>query len=226
MAISGGVVTATIDGAHLGEKIISTDRLRKSFRSPSGTVAAVNGVSIEVARGEIFGFLGPNGAGKTTTLRMLTTLLPIDDGIATVAGFDVARQPKEVRSRIGYVSQLGGADDLATGKETLILQGRLYGGDLDSVTRRTEMLMGILDLAEFADRRVKTYSGGQRRRLDIALGIIHEPRSCSLTNPARGWTLRIGSTSGTTCAGCVRGVRPSSSPPTTSKRPMPCVIGS
>jgi ABC-2 type transport system ATP-binding protein len=179
-------MTSTTDDAGPSDKIISTDRLRKSFRSPSGNVAAVNGVSISVTRGEIFGFLGPNGAGKTTTLRMLTTLLPIDDGVATVAGFDVARQPKEVRSRIGYVSQLGGADDLATGKENLILQGRLYGGDLDSVTRRTEMLMGILDISEFADRRVKTYSGGQRRRLDIALGIIHEPAILFLDEPSTG----------------------------------------
>ena len=179
-------MTTTVSDAPTGEKIISTDRLRKSFRSPSGPVAAVDGVSIEVGRGEIFGFLGPNGAGKTTTLRMLTTLLPIDEGVATVAGFDVALQPKEVRARIGYVSQRGGAYDLATGKENLILQGRLYGGDLDSVTKRTEMLMRILDLAEFADRRVKTYSGGQRRRLDIALGIIHQPAILFLDEPSTG----------------------------------------
>src|ERR1017187_7327157 len=95
--------------------------------------------------GEVFGFLGPNGAGKTTTLRMVTTLLPIDAGTATVAGYDVARQPQEVRSRVGYVSQLGGADDLATGRENLILQGRLYGGDLASVRSRAQLLMEILD---------------------------------------------------------------------------------
>jgi ABC-2 type transport system ATP-binding protein len=88
------------------DAIISTTDLRKSFRSKRGPVEAVKGVSIEVGRGEIFGFLGPNGAGKTTTLRMLTTLLPIDRGTATVAGLDVARRPKQVRSRIGYVSQL------------------------------------------------------------------------------------------------------------------------
>ncbi len=117
---------------------------------------------------------------------MLTTLLPIDAGVATVAGFDVARQPKDVRSRIGYVSQLGGADDLATGRENLVLQGRLYGGDLDSVKLRTDELMEILDLSEFADRRVKTYSGGQRRRLDIALGIIHQPEVLFLDEPSTG----------------------------------------
>jgi ABC-2 type transport system ATP-binding protein len=168
------------------DSIITTAGLRKSFRSPKGAVEAVRGVSIDVARGEVFGFLGPNGAGKTTTLRMVTTLLPIDGGTATVAGFDVGRQPQEVRSRIGYVSQLGGADELATGRENLILQGRLYGGDLDTVSRRTEEVMGVLDLSEFADRRVKTYSGGQRRRLDVALGIVHQPEVLFLDEPSTG----------------------------------------
>ena len=168
------------------EAIISTTDLRKHFQSRRGPVEAVRGVSIEVGQGEIFGFLGPNGAGKTTTLRMLTTLLPIDSGRATVAGIDVARKPKLVRQRIGYVSQLGGADELATGRENLILQGRLYGGDRVSVTSRAKLLMEILDLNEFADRRVKTYSGGQRRRLDVALGIVHEPEVLFLDEPSTG----------------------------------------
>src|SRR5208282_1944101 len=101
------------------DSIIVTSDLRKSFRSRHGTVDAVKGVGIEVTRGEIFGFLGPNGAGKTTTLRMVTTLLPIDAGSAMVAGYDVTSQQNEVRARIGYVSQLGGADDLATGRANL-----------------------------------------------------------------------------------------------------------
>lgn len=168
------------------DSIISTKDLRKSFRSQRGAVDAVRGVSFEVNRGEIFGFLGPNGAGKTTTLRMLTTLLPIDSGSAVVAGFDVGRHPKEVRERIGYVSQLGGADNLATGRENLVLQGRLYGEDLHTARKRAEKLMEILDLSEFADRRVKTYSGGQRRRLDIALGIVHEPEVLFLDEPSTG----------------------------------------
>jgi ABC-2 type transport system ATP-binding protein len=176
----------TSEGATDMESIITTTDLRKSFRSSRGAVEAVRGVSIEVARGEVFGFLGPNGAGKTTTLRMVTTLLPIDGGTATVAGFDVGRQPEEVRSHIGYVSQLGGADEMATGRENLILQGRLYGGDLDSVSRRTGEVMEILDLSEFADRKVKTYSGGQRRRLDIALGIVHQPEVLFLDEPSTG----------------------------------------
>ncbi len=168
------------------DTVISTEDLQKSFRSRKGAVAAVRGVSIEVGRGEIFGFLGPNGAGKTTTLRMLTTLLPIDAGRATVAGFDVGRQPKRVRERIGYVSQLGGADDLATGRENLILQGRLYGGDMETVRRRAADLAVVLDLAEFADRKVITYSGGQRRRLDVALGMIHRPEVLFLDEPTTG----------------------------------------
>ena len=168
------------------EPVITTADLRKTFRGRKHTVEAVRGVSIEVRRGEIFGFLGPNGAGKTTTLRMLTTLLPIDGGSATIAGFDVRTRPREVRRRIGYVSQLGGADDLATGRENLILQGRLYGGRLHDVVRRAEHVMEVLDLTEFADRKVNSYSGGQRRRLDVALGIVHEPDVLFLDEPTTG----------------------------------------
>jgi ABC-2 type transport system ATP-binding protein len=168
------------------DNVITTNDLRKSFAAKGGRVEAVRGVSIEVRRGEIFGFLGPNGAGKTTTLRMLTTLLPIDSGTATVAGFDVAARPRQVRSRIGYVSQLGGADELATGRENLILQGRLYGASRARVAPRAQDLVRLLDLAEFADRRVATYSGGQRRRLDIALGIVHEPSLLFLDEPSTG----------------------------------------
>ncbi len=168
------------------DEVIEAHDLRKQFASRRGTVDAVRGVSFAVSQGEIFGFLGPNGAGKTTTLRMLTTLLPIDAGSATVAGFDVARAPGDVRARIGYVSQLGGADDLATGRENLQLQGRLYGGEKAQVSRRVDELLGLLDLASFADRRVKTYSGGQRRRLDVALGIVHSPQVLFLDEPSTG----------------------------------------
>jgi ABC-2 type transport system ATP-binding protein len=168
------------------DNVIQTRDLRKSFPAKGGPVDAVRGVSIDVRSGEIFGFLGPNGAGKTTTLRMLTTLLPIGSGSATVAGFDVARQPKLLRERIGYVSQLGGADELATGRENLILQGRLYGAGRAQVAPRAEELAALLDLAEFADRRVSTYSGGQRRRLDIALGIVHKPSVLFLDEPSTG----------------------------------------
>ncbi len=146
----------------------------------------MRGVSLQVARGEIVGFLGPNGAGKTTTLRMLTTLLPIDGGSATVAGLDVRRQPGRVRGHIGYVSQLGGADELATGRENLTLQGRLYGRGRADVARRVAEVLDQFDLAGFADRRVRTYSGGQRRRLDVALGVVHQPEVLFLDEPSTG----------------------------------------
>jgi ABC-2 type transport system ATP-binding protein len=168
------------------DNVITARELRKSFAAKGGRVEAVRGVSMDVRKGEIFGFLGPNGAGKTTTLRMLTTLLPIDSGTATVAGLDVAARPRQVRARIGYVSQLGGADELATGRENLILQGRLYGASRARVAPRAQALIGLLDLTEFADRRVVTYSGGQRRRLDIALGIVHEPPVLFLDEPTTG----------------------------------------
>ena len=166
--------------------IITVDGLSKRFTSRAGPVDAVRGISFDVSEGEIFGLLGPNGAGKTTTLRMLTTLLPIDAGSAVVAGFEVASDPQGVRSRIGYVSQQGGADDLATGRENLILQGRLYGADRSRARDRARELLDVLDLAELADRRVSTYSGGQRRRLDIALGIVHAPHVLFLDEPSTG----------------------------------------
>jgi ABC-2 type transport system ATP-binding protein len=171
---------------HRDDSIITTAELRKSFRTKGGMVEAVRGVTFSVSRGEIFGFLGPNGAGKTTTQRMLTTLLPVDSGSAIVAGFDVARQPQDVRTRIGYVSQLGGADELATGRENLVLQGRLYGASKAQVEPRADTLARLLDLSEFADRKVSTYSGGQRRRLDIALGLVHEPAVIFLDEPTTG----------------------------------------
>jgi ABC-2 type transport system ATP-binding protein len=166
--------------------VIETHELRKRFKARGGTVDAVRGVSLTVPQGEIFGFLGPNGAGKTTTLRMLTTLLTIDEGEARVAGFDVASAPAKVRQQIGYVSQLGGADNLATGRENLMLQGRLYGRQRAEVAARVQELLGLLDLASFADRQVKTYSGGQKRRLDVALGIVHDPQVLFLDEPTTG----------------------------------------
>ena len=168
------------------EPIILVSGLRKTFRARGRSIEAVKGVDFAIQQGEIFGFLGPNGAGKTTTLRMLTTLLPIDAGRATVAGFDVAREPRKVRSRAGYVSQLGGADELATGRENLVLQARLYGETKAEAARRAEEVMDVLDIAGIADRRVKTYSGGQRRRLDVALGIVHQPEVLFLDEPSTG----------------------------------------
>ncbi len=163
--------------------------LKKSFRSNKGkrvTVEAVKGISLFVNSGEIFGFLGPNGAGKTTTLRMLTTLLPIDSGTATVAGFDLVNQPEDVRRHIGYVSQVGGGDLAATGWENLILAGRLYGMSQKDVEQRANELADLMDIREILPRLVKTYSGGQKRRLEVALGMIHNPQVLFLDEPTTG----------------------------------------
>jgi ABC-2 type transport system ATP-binding protein len=170
----------------MSEVILRTRDLQKSFTVKKEKVKAVAGVNLEVGKGEIFGFLGPNGAGKTTTLRMLATLLPIDDGEAMVAGFDVKKRPGEVRKRIGYVSQLGGADNEATGYEDLLLQGRLYGMSLAEARRRVDELSRTLQLEEFTHRKTKTYSGGQLRRLNVASGIVHRPEVLFLDEPTTG----------------------------------------
>jgi ABC-2 type transport system ATP-binding protein len=149
-------------------------------------VDAVRGVDLVVGDGEIFGFLGPNGAGKTTTLRMLATLLQPDGGEATVAGADLRRQPGEVRRRIGYVAQGGSTWDEATAREELVQQARMYGLSKAEALQRAARALAAFQLADYADRKCKTYSGGQRRRVDIALGIIHEPRVVFLDEPTTG----------------------------------------
>ena len=170
--------------------VIETQGLRKSFVSRQGrekkTVDAVRGVDLEVAEGEIFGFLGPNGAGKTTTLRMLATLIEPDGGRATIAGADLLRNPGEVRRRIGYVAQGGSTWDDSTAREELVLQARLYGASKSAAQARAQRVLESFQLSEYADRKCKTYSGGQRRRVDIALGIIHEPKVVFLDEPTSG----------------------------------------
>jgi ABC-2 type transport system ATP-binding protein len=166
--------------------ILTTQNLKKRFPIRNGFHEAVRGVDLKVFGGEIFGFLGPNGAGKTTTLRMLTTLLPIDEGEAYVAGYDVKTQPQEVRKRIGYVSQQGGSDRNATGRENLMLQGRLYGLNQAETLQAANRLIEVLSLGECIDRLVSTYSGGQQRRLDISLGMIHKPKILFLDEPTTG----------------------------------------
>src|SRR5579863_2324368 len=151
--------------------LIETHELRKSFRARRSSVEAVKGVDMRVEEGEIFGFLGPNGAGKTTTMRMLTTLLEPTSGQATVVGFDLQREPRRVRERIGYVSQSGGADRNATACEDLLLQARLYGLNKAEANKRATELLSTLELTSFADRVASTYSSGQRRRLDLAMGM-------------------------------------------------------
>jgi len=170
--------------------MIETRGLRKSFTSRQGrekkVVEAVRGVDLDVAEGEIFGFLGPNGAGKTTTLRMLATLIEPDGGSATIAGADLRGDPGEVRRRIGYVAQGGSTWDESTAREELVLQARLYGIGKSDAQARADRVLGAFQLSEYADRKCKTYSGGQRRRVDIALGIIHEPKVVFLDEPTSG----------------------------------------
>lgn len=168
------------------KQVVVIQNLKKYFASKQGPVKAVDGVDLRVESGEIFGFLGPNGAGKTTVLRVLTTLLVQDSGDAFVAGLDVKKEPNKVRSHIGYVSQTGGVDRPATGKENLILQGQLYGMTTAAATARAEELIILLDLSEFADRIVSTYSGGQSRRLDVALGLMNRPAVLFLDEPTIG----------------------------------------
>ena len=166
--------------------MIETRGLRKTFSSRSGPVEAVRGVDMTVNAGEVFGFLGPNGAGKTTTLRMLATLLPPSGGEATVAGCDLLRQPKSVRERIGYVGQRGGTDPAITGRRELEFQARLYGASRAVARQRAAELLESLELEAAADRPTSTYSGGQRRRLDVGLGLIHNPQLLFLDEPTTG----------------------------------------
>jgi ABC-2 type transport system ATP-binding protein len=156
------------------------------FKTRGREVEAVAGVDLRVTRGEIFGFLGPNGAGKTTTLRMLATLLAPSGGTARVAGCELATQPGRIRERIGYVGQAGGADREITGRTELVFQGRLYGMSSASAHKRAAELIEMLELEGAADRKVGTYSGGQKRRLDIGLGLVHDPQLLFLDEPTTG----------------------------------------
>jgi ABC-2 type transport system ATP-binding protein len=169
-----------------GEVMIQVSGLAKTYKTKRGTVEAVRGVDLTVRAGEIVGFLGPNGAGKTTTLRMLTTLLEPTAGTAMVAGADLRREPVEVRRRIGYVAQNGGTDGACSVGEELTMQAELYRLGKAEAAERTAKLSAQLDLAGLEDRYVKTLSGGQKRRLDIALGLVHSPRLVFLDEPTTG----------------------------------------
>jgi ABC-2 type transport system ATP-binding protein len=171
--------------------IIEATGLSRTFKSRKREVHAVRGVDLTVAGGEIVGFLGPNGAGKTTTLRMLTTLLRPTAGSATVAGSDLRSDPVGVRKRIGYVPQaigqtMGGTDNQAKVIEELHDQAALYRIGRADAGRRADALLAQLDLGGLGDRLVKTLSGGQRRRLEIALGLVHEPPLVFLDEPTTG----------------------------------------
>ena len=149
-------------------------------------VEAVRGVDLQVRSGEVFGFLGPNGAGKSTTVKMLTTLLTITAGSASVAGVDVAADPDEVRRRIGVALQEAGLDPRQTGRELIVLQARLFGQSAEAAARRTEELLALVELEDAADRRIKTYSGGMKRRLDLASALVHRPDVLFLDEPTTG----------------------------------------
>ena len=171
--------------------ILEARGLARTFTSRKRTVEAVRGVDLTVSEGEIVGFLGPNGAGKTTTLRMLTTLLRPTAGSATVAGADLLADPVGVRRRIGYVAQAigatgGGSDPNAMVGEEIALQARLYRVPPGEIAERTARLTRQLDLGGLDDRLVKTLSGGQRRRLDIALGLVHRPPLVFFDEPTAG----------------------------------------
>jgi ABC-2 type transport system ATP-binding protein len=165
---------------------VRAEGLVKHYESRTGTIEAVRGVDLTVEAGEVFGFLGPNGAGKSTTVRMLTTLLSITSGTAFVAGLDVAREPDAVRHRIGVALQEAGLDPRQTGRELLILQARLFGIAADAAAARTEELLALVELENAADRRIKDYSGGMKRRLDLASALVHRPDVLFLDEPTTG----------------------------------------
>jgi ABC-2 type transport system ATP-binding protein len=151
-----------------------------------GGVKALDGMAVTVEAGTVFGLLGPNGAGKSTTVKILTTLARPDSGTALVAGHDALRHPDRVRRAIGVVAQKSGADPVATGRENLLLQGRLYGLRGAALGRRADELLDRFDLTAAARRMVKTYSGGMQRRLDVALGLMHRPQVLFLDEPTTG----------------------------------------
>jgi ABC-2 type transport system ATP-binding protein len=167
----------------VNEPIIEVDGLVKTFR---GGVRALDGLTLRVPAGVIYGLLGPNGAGKTTLIRVLATLLPPDDGTARVAGLDVARDAAAVRARIGLAGQYAAVDDYLTGRENVEMVGLLYGLTGREARRRTTEVLERIGLEEAADRLVRTYSGGMRRRLDLAASLVGRPAVLFLDEPTTG----------------------------------------
>ena len=161
---------------------IAVQELRKRY----GDVQALDGVTFSVREGEVFALLGPNGAGKSTTVRVLVTLTQPDSGSASVQGHDVGRDQNAVRRAIGYVPQDSGVDVFGTGRENVLLQGRVQGMGGRALRSRADELLELVGIAGAADRVVRTYSGGMRRRLDIALGLVHRPRVLFLDEPTTG----------------------------------------
>ncbi len=164
-------------------QVLQCDDLRKTF---ADGFEAVRGITFDIEEGEAFGLLGPNGAGKTTTMRMLGTLLTPSGGRATVAGHDVVREASAVRRAIGFAMQEAGLARYATGREHLLMMGRLYGLSRSGARARADELLALFALEEAADRQVRTYSGGMRRRIDLACGLVHKPRLLFLDEPTTG----------------------------------------
>jgi len=181
--ISGSVEACDLRKSYGGKRKAGRD---KAGRDKAGTVRALDGLSFSVTPGSVFALLGPNGAGKTTTMRILTTLSRPDDGRAVVAGIDVLRRPGRVRSVIGAVSQHSGAVGLLTGYENLVLQGRIFGLPRKELRSRVTELLDKFDLADAAGRQARTYSGGMRRRLDVAAALVHRPGVLFLDEPTTG----------------------------------------
>jgi ABC-2 type transport system ATP-binding protein len=182
-------VTSTVDQARTDGRTaaaVEAEGLVKTYRSRTETIEAVRGVDLRVEAGEVFGFLGPNGAGKSTTVRMLTTLLSITGGTARVTGLDVGREPDAVRRRIGVALQEAGLDPRQTGRELLVLQGRLFDLPAGEANARAVELLELVELTEAADRPIKGYSGGMKRRLDLASALVQKPEVLFLDEPTTG----------------------------------------
>ena len=165
---------------------VEAKNLKKTFKSKDGDVEAVKDVSFHVNQGEIFSILGPNGAGKSTTILMLTTLLRVTSGSGTIFGLDVEIEDKSVREKIGIALQDTGLDNLLTGRELFFTTARLWGFSKTDAETRTSELLELVGLEEAADRRVKTYSGGMKRRLDLGLSLVHKPDVLFLDEPTTG----------------------------------------
>ncbi len=186
----GSKVSATVESPPptipAMELAVEAEGLVKQYRGRGGTVDAVRGVDLRVGVGEVFGFLGPNGAGKSTTVRMLTTLMSVTSGTARVTGIDVMADPDAARRRIGVALQEAGLDPRQTGRELLVLQARLFGSSAAQAAARAQDLLELVDLVDAADRRIKGYSGGMKRRLDLASALVHEPEVLFLDEPTTG----------------------------------------
>ena len=165
---------------------VDVKNIKKTFKTKQDTVEAVKDVSFEVKKGEIFGLLGPNGAGKSTTILMLTTLLKVTGGQAKIFDLDVTKDDKLVREKIGVALQDTGIDNLLTGRELFYTTGRLWGFSKKDSEIRTKELLELVGLTEAADRRVKTYSGGMKRRLDLGLSLVNSPEVLFLDEPTTG----------------------------------------